>query len=80
MKLQADQKVEPAFARRLSMRQIFGELLPAESDALKAAARQESERRHKLAGEKGDKDLEKPVSAERLFIDLMNVLVREQRK
>jgi hypothetical protein len=80
LKLQADQQIEPSFAYRLSMRQIFGELLPAESDALKAAARQESERRHKLAEEKGDKDLEKPVSAERLFIDLMSVLVRDGKK
>ena len=72
LKLQADPNVGPEFARRLSLRQIFGELLPAETKALQEAARKESEERRREAEEKKRPDLIRPVSAEKLFIDLMN--------
>jgi len=80
LKLKADQKLEPGFAYRLSMRQIFGELMPAEKAGLREAARQEADRRKREAAKTGDQTLEQPVSAEKLFLDVMAKLVKEPKR
>ena len=76
LKLDAQQKLTVDQAYRFSMRQIFADLLPSEKKALAEVARQEQERRRVEVRTGADKAKVKPLSAEKLFVDLMSAVFK----
>lgn len=76
LKLAADEKVAPEFARKVSVLQAYGDLMPAERRALAEAAREENERHAK---EGRPEDGESAVSAERMFGTLIEALREKGR-
>ena len=76
LKLDAGQKVTVDQAYRFSMRQIFADLLPSEKNALAEVARQEQARRREGIQTGSDKAKIKPLSAEKLFINLMSAVFK----
>ncbi|MEY4745313.1 MAG: hypothetical protein RL272_1258 [Candidatus Parcubacteria bacterium] len=71
MKLAADAQMAPEFARRVSILQAYGDLMPAERRALDEAAHREAERGK---AEGGARTGSAPASAERMFAALMDAL------
>ncbi|HTK05429.1 MAG TPA: hypothetical protein VL500_07625, partial [Candidatus Eisenbacteria bacterium] len=73
LKLADDEQVEPAFARKVSILQIYGDLMPAERRALVEAARRQLEEKRR-DGEVADTE---PVSAERMFAALIETAIKK---
>ena len=76
MKLAADEQIAPEFARKVSLLQAYGDLMPAERRALQDAANADAERRSREGRASDNKEA---VSPERMFAALLDALKQEGR-